>query len=60
MYPTEIDEMGPIDLAFIRKAEDGEVTGLEISDLGDGLMNADFAKGAAKKFVLNPNDLIAA
>ncbi|MGZ5324158.1 MAG: hypothetical protein ACXWZ3_09005 [Solirubrobacterales bacterium] len=52
--------MGPIDLAFIRKAEDGEVTGLEISDLGDGLMNADFAKGAAKKFVLNPNDLIAA
>ncbi|MGZ5358747.1 MAG: hypothetical protein ACXWF9_07110 [Solirubrobacterales bacterium] len=52
--------MGPIDLAFIRKAEDGEVTGLEISDLGDGLMNADFDKGAAKKFVLNPNDLIAA
>ncbi|MGZ5412683.1 MAG: hypothetical protein ACXWYV_09205 [Solirubrobacterales bacterium] len=60
MNTTEIDEMGPIDLAFIRKAEDGEVTGLEISDLGDGLMNEDFAKAAAKKFVLNPNDLIAA
>ena len=58
--PREMIDAGDHVVVVAHRRARSEETGLEISDLGDGLMNADFDKGAAKKFVLNPNDLIAA
>ena len=89
MYPTEIDEMGPIDYILVEwpdRQTTGEAAPIVVDLVERGwnailndrvqIANAvnatvitldeaptgyeDFAKGAAKKFVLNPNDLIAA
>ena len=56
MYPTEIDEMGPIDYILVEwpdRQPTGEAAPIVVDLVERG-------KGAAKKFVLNPNDMIAA